>query len=322
MNSSLSTQSEPHVRRLEGVFPALPTPFTQDGRLDHNALERIVEHVIEGGVHGLWALGSGSEFPALTLADRASVLQGISKANRGRLPILAGVSDTSLHVAIANAQQAASIGADAVFALPPYYYFYAHADIQRFFEMLASASPLPVVIYNNPFNSKIKLDMRTIHDLSLHENIVGIKDTSCEWQFHRDLLAAFGDNDAFFVFQGYEPLIPDSLLEGSSGIVAAAPNIAPRLVVRLWEAARAGNIEQVRQLESQLKDLLEIFCSPDGLDDSHFLAGQKAALELLGLCTRFPAPPCQPFSDERLEKVRQILCRNGLLPVDERPHAM
>ena len=143
--------------------------------------------LIGGGVHGLWVMGSGSAMPCLTQSQRTQAITAISNANGKRLPILAGVSDTSLDHPIANAHQVESLGADAVFASAPYYCAFDDQDIETFFPQLASASPLPLVVYHNPFNSKIPLDLDLVDALSSHENIVGIKDSSCSLGYHLDL---------------------------------------------------------------------------------------------------------------------------------------
>jgi len=313
MNAESISQFMDHFR---GVFPAVPTPMTDDCEIDEAAIGRIIDHLVVGGVHGLWVMGSGSGFAAFSLQERSRVVQTVFAANRNRLPILVGVSDTSLSQVIANTQEAARLGATAVFAIPPYYYFLDECDVRTFFEQLASASPLPVVIYYNPFNSKIRFSLDTIATLADHPNIVGIKDSSCEFSFHLNLLACFADREDFRVFQGDDGPMAASVLHGTVGLVAATPAFAPQLVVELYQAAVAGDSMKVRRLQPKCTDLLNVFTIRGPFDDSNFLAGQHAALAALGLCGRTPPSPCRPYSDQEIQQVHQILSRNGLVVPD------
>jgi 4-hydroxy-tetrahydrodipicolinate synthase len=303
------------VGKFRGVFPAVPTPFTPSHKVDTAAIARIVNHLIRGGVHGLWVMGSGAGFAGLTRAQRRQALAAVVKVNRHRLPILAGVSDTALDQAIVNAREAAALGADAVFAIAPYYYTLDTTDIRAFFEELASASPLPLVIYHNPFNSKIQLGLDTISALSRHKNIVGIKDSSCSIGFHLELLARFGKRKDFNVFQGDDGAMAAATWHGAAGLVAATPVFAPALAVRLYEGAKAGDIATVRSLQRKCTDLLGVFTVRPGVSDSHFLAGQQAALAVLGLCHNVPVRPVRTYTASELRQVRDILARNGVLSV-------
>lgn len=305
-------KAQAFLKKFRGVFPAVPTPFTPAHEVDEPAIERIVNHLIQGGVHGLWVMGSGSAFPCLTTAQRSQSFRAVVKANRQRLPILAGVSDTSLDQAIAHAREASSLGVDAVFAISPWYYTLDATDIRSWFEQLASASPLPLVIYHNPFNSKIPLDLDLIAALSKHDGIVGIKDSSCSIGFHLELLARFGGRDDFHVFQGDDGAMAAATWHGAAGFVAATPVFAPALGVKLYNAARAGDTATMRALQRQCTDMLGVFTVRPGSNDSNFLAGQQAALAALGLCHNLPAKPARPYTESELNQVRDILARNGV----------
>lgn len=301
------------LKKFRGVFPAVPTPFGASREVDEAALERIVNHLIKGGVHGLWVMGSGSALPCLTPSQRSRALAAIVRANRGRLPILAGVSDTSLDQAIAHAHEAETLGVDAIFSIAPYYYTLDARDIRSYFERLASASPLPMVIYHNPFNSKIALDCDLIAALADHDRIVGVKDSSCSLGFHLELLNRFGKRKDFHVFQGDDSAMAAGTWHGAAGFVAATPLIAPALAVGLYNAARAGDAAAVRVLQSRCTDLLGIFTSVrPGSNDSNFLAGQCAALAALGLCENIPPKPVRPYTKIEMNKVRRILARNAV----------
>ena len=311
-------RSRKFLDQFRGIFPAIPTPFTETGSIDEDAIRQLVQHLIRGGVHGIWALGSGGEFPALTDEGKRVTLKTIVEEVKNRIPVIAGISDTSLERVIANSEAAANLGADAVFALTPYYYYFDIVEIQSFYSEVAFSSPLPLVIYYNPHNSKIRIDVQTFQALSRHENVVGIKDSSGDFGMFQALLTAFKGREDFRVFQGDEALLAASFLLGAHGAVAALPVIAPGLVVQLYNAAQSRNIAAAQELQRRCMDIYEVFTVSGSLTDSSFLAGQKAALELLGVCSRIPAKPCAPFGVKEMKRVRDVLHRNGLITVERR----
>ena len=155
-----------------------------------------------------------------------------------------------------------------------------------------------------------------VESLSRHENIIGIKDSGCDFAFHQALLTAFAGRDDFIVFQGDDTTMASSFLLGTAGAVAALPVIAPRLIVQLFEAGQRGDIAAAHQLQRQGMDLFRIYYEVTGeMNDSSFLATQKAALELLGLCTRRLVAPAAPLDPNFLPKIRDILSRHDL-PMD------
>jgi len=170
-----------------------------------------------------------------------------------------------------------------------------------------------LVIYHNSHNSGIPLSVEMVESLSRHENIIGIKDSGCDFAMHQALLTAFAGRDDFIVFQGDDTTMASSFLLGTAGAVAALPVIAPHLIVQLFEAGQKGDVAAAHQLQRQGMDLFKIYYEVTGeMNDSSFLATQKAALELLGLCTRRPVAPAAPLDPSLLPKIREILCRHDL----------
>jgi 4-hydroxy-tetrahydrodipicolinate synthase len=300
------------IERFRGVFPAIPTPYTTDDQVDHPALRRLVDYLIDGGVHGIWALGSGGEFPALSAEDRRRVLETVTDQTAGRVPVLGGISSCNIFETERNAHAAADAGVDGVFMIAPYYFHLDAVDIRRYFQRAASASALPLVIYHNSHNSGIRLDVPTVEALSRHENIIGIKDAGCDFALFQAFMTAFADRDDFVVFQGDDTALAAAFLMGCAGTVAALPVIAPRLIVDLFEAGQAGDIRRAHDLQRKGMDLFRVYGVTGEMNDSTFLANQKAALELLGLCTRRPAPPSAPLDEIYLGELQKILTQHGL----------
>lgn len=307
------------IPRFRGVFPAIPTPITEDNEVDSLALRRVVNYLLDGGVHGIWALGSGGEFTALSFKQRQLVVETIVDEVNGRVPVFAGISACCMTDIEANAQMAANAGADGVFMISPYYFRYSLDDIQRYFEHAADASPLPLVIYHNSHNSNIFLTVEIVEALSRHQNIIGLKDAGCNFALHQAFLTAFKDRDDFIVFQGDDTAMASAFLFGSKGTVAALPIVAPRLVVDLFEAGEHGKVDEANQLQQRAMDLFKLYEATGELNDSSFLATQKAALEILGLCTRRLVAPAAPLDKSFLPKIREILIRHDLpVPVMEK----
>lgn len=307
-----SARAKQLVGRFRGVFPAIPTPVNKDDEIDAPALRRIVNYLLDGGVHGIWALGSGGEFTALSRDQRQLTLETIVDEVRGRVPVVGGISSCCISELKSNAQLVTDAGADGAFMIAPYYFRYSPEDICRYFEQAAEASPLPLVIYHNSHNSGIHLTIEMVESLSRHENIIGIKDAGCNFALHQALLTAFESRDDFVVFQGDDTAMASAFLFGSAGTVAALPIVAPRLIVNLFEAGQQGKVEEAHRLQQQAMDLFKIYEVTGVFNDSSFLATQKAALELLGLCTRRLVPPASPLDERFLPKIREILSRHEL----------
>jgi dihydrodipicolinate synthase/N-acetylneuraminate lyase len=299
-------------QRFTGIFPALATPLDERGEVDVPAVRRIVSHLVQGGVSGIWALGSGGEFASLTSEQRRLLLQTAVTEAHGRVPVLAGISDTCLSRILDHARAAQEAGADAVFAVTPFYYQMTTDEATRFFLDLAERVALPLVVYHNPFNARGKLDARAVAQLADHPNIAGVKDSSCDLALFQEMLDAARGRDNFRTIQGHDPLMVPSVMLGADGAVIASALIAPKLVMALYGAVKVHDLTAVARLNRQVRRLNDVY-TIDGASDASFLAGQKAALEILGLCSRRPAPPFAPLDDEQVGRIRSILREAGLI---------
>lgn len=301
------------VSRIHGIFPAVPTPFTEREEIDVTALCRVVRFLVEGGVHGLWVLGTGGEFAVLSDEQKRCVISTVVQEAGGRVPVLAGTGHGGTALAIRVAVLAAECGADALFVIPPYYYFYGDCEVLAHIRAVRDATPLPIILYHNPFNTKIQLPLASVQALCREERIIGIKDSSLNFDLLQALLRTVPRGGSFKVLTGNEMSLAASLLLGADGAVMALPTLAPRLCVKLYDAARAGDVNKAIALQAEAADLFSVFSQPGRSGDSAFVAGQKAALELLGLCSRSVSRPFLPFTDEEMDPVRRILDRHHLL---------
>jgi 4-hydroxy-tetrahydrodipicolinate synthase len=293
--------------RIRGVIPALPTPFTDDGRVDEKSLEKLVHHVIQGGVHGLWVLGSSSEFPALSPQERQLVVEITVRAANGRVPVVIGLGSNDIRAVISNAEQARRIGADAVFVMLPYYFVADHAEAVSFFREVATQSPLPVIAYDIPPATKTKLDVAAYLELADVPNIIALKDSSSEFVRFQSLLALLPGKTSWKILQGDERLVGASILCGADGAVAALASVAPALFVQLFDAAARGDAACTWMLQKKATSFGRLFELKGQPTDGAFFAGLKAALQVLGICGGAVSSPFTSMPADKMPAVESLL---------------
>jgi dihydrodipicolinate synthase/N-acetylneuraminate lyase len=306
--------SEPSLPRpLCGVIPPLATPLLDDDRLDHAGLERLVEHVLAGGVHGLFLLGSTGEGPALGYRLRRELVERVGEQVAGRVPLLVGITDTAFTEAVQMAAWAGECGAAAVVAAPPYYFAPSQAELAAYFRALAEAVELPLFLYNMPAHVKVHIEPDTVARLLEVHAIVGLKDSSAQMiTFHRlrQLTAARPD---FTLLMGPEELLGEGVLLGAHGGICGGANLAPRLYVALYDAARRGDLAAVRSLHERVMRLSSaLYTVLPGV--SGYLGGLKCALSCLGLCDDYLAPPLGRFGPAERRLIAERLEQLELTP--------
>ncbi|MBC7319858.1 dihydrodipicolinate synthase family protein [bacterium] len=292
------------MKRLEGVIPALVTPINPDESVDERSLYHLVNYLLDAGVSGIFALGSMGEFATLEEKEKIHLLEKTVEIVDGKVPVLAGVSDTGTRKVIKNITEAKSAGVDTVVALPPFFYFLNQRAVIDFYLDISEASPLPVIIYHNPIMTKIKLEFDTIAELADHPNIIGIKDSSCDYKLFSKLLSL--RNDKFSVFQGDERRLKEALLEGADGLVTGVGNLAIWIFVDLYKSAKEGNVKGVEELQNKVNKLLE-FCK-----DS-WIQAIKYGLKLQGICEEYVCRPFCPVDRDIKEKVMDTLKELNIL---------
>jgi 4-hydroxy-tetrahydrodipicolinate synthase len=207
---------------------------------------------------------------------------------------------------------ASELGADGAFILPPYYYVHSQDELQAHFELVLQETDLPIMLYHNPFNTKLPLRLGLVEALSKHERVIGIKDSGGDFTYTQALLRRFQDRPDFRIFQGFETTVAATLLLGGHGSVLGMPNLAPRLCVDLYDAASQGDIARAFALQARLTELLESLWS--GLDstDGLFIGGIKTGLSLLGICSPRTTRPFRPLTAEETQQLRGAMQREGL----------
>lgn len=290
---------------LSGIVPPVVTSLLNGDQLDTTSVDRIAEHLIAGGVSGLFALGTTGEGPSLTYQIRYEMTERICDAAASRVPVLVGVTDSSLHESIHLAEHAAACGATAIVAAAPFYFPIDQDSIIAWFRQLADASPIPLLLYNMPSCVRVSLTTQTVVTLSTHENIAGVKDSSGDMNSFNQLCDRFRDAD-FLVFMGPEELVPEAVAAGADGAVTGGGNLLPDLYVRLFAASQANDSEEVCRLRDVVQQVYrQIYKDPHG--DMQYLPALKTAMAVCGLCDELAAPPLQPVSADHRQQIVDAL---------------
>lgn len=288
------------------------TPLRDRDVLDIAGLERLVEHIVAGGVQGLFILGTSGEGPGLSYRLRREVIHNVCRQMRGRLPVLVGITDTSFTEAVAMAKCAADAGAQAVVTAGPFYLPTAQPELIDYIERLVQELPLPLFIYNMPQLTKVHFEPETLRQLTHLEKIVGLKDSSGDLAYYDKLIALKRERPDWSVLVGPEHLLAETVRRGGDGGVNGGANFYPRLFVDLYQAVRAGDAKRVAELHGRLVQLGQIYSI--GRHASAVVKGMKCACSLLGLCDDRMAEPFERFREPERERVRAILKSLDLLP--------
>lgn len=291
------------------------TPLRNRDALDNAGLERLVEHIIAGGVQGLFILGTSGEGPGLSYRLRREVIQQTCRIARGRLPILVGITDTSFTESVTMAQVAAEAGAQAVVTAGPFYLPTAQPELIDYIERLAKELPLPLFIYNMPQLTKVRFEPETLRQLTHLEKIIGLKDSSADLVYYSKLIELKRERPDWSVLVGPEHLLMETLLRGGDGGVNGGANFHPSLFVNLYHAIKTNDRATAEELQRQLLQLGQIYSI--GRHASAVVKGMKCACSLLGLCEDHMAEPFEHFHEAERDKVRAILESLQLLPANK-----
>lgn len=293
----------------KGVFVALATALKADYSIDYDSMTKLVDHVVAGGVGGICPVGSTGEGPLLGRADRVAITSFVrSKISDSHhlIPATVSVTPSDARIDLAQYHEA---GATSALVPPPFYYPLEPKAIRDFFVSIADSSPLPIVIYNIPQMTKVKISPVLVGELAEHENIVGIKDSSRDFEYFASTCdqLRLRNNQTFSVLTGTDTMLSSTNLVGGGGTIAASVNLVPKLVVDLNEATLRRDYDLASQLQIRLLRIVQA-CRMPG-----FPAGWKAALSLLGLMDMTVAPPAQIAETSQVEKLRSSLVELGVL---------
>lgn len=307
MTSNVSGLASP----LQGIIPPLVTPMRDRDTLDNEGLERLIEHVLAGGVHGLFILGTTGEAPSLSYRLRRELIDRVCLAVKGRAPVLVGITDTAFTETVHLAQHAAQAGAQAVVLAAPYYFPAGQPELEEYVRHLLPELPLPLFLYNMPSLTKVAYGLETIERLLQHDKIVGLKDSSANMVYFKDVIHLCRARPDWTLLMGPEELLAESIWAGGHGGVNGGANLWPSLFVDIYNAARANDRQALEPLQEKafvLRKLYQI-----GRHPSSLIKGLKCALSLLNICNDFIAEPFHHFREPERCRVEKVLQETGLL---------
>lgn len=291
---------------IKGIIPPVITPLENNNELDIEGLERLVDHILSGGVHGLFILGTTGEGPSLSYRIRNEIIERVCSQVDGRVPVLVGITDTSFTESLNVAKKAADVGAEAVVAAPPYYFACDQMELSGYFRLLANQSPLPLFLYNMPSHTKVHFDPVTVKKLSEHPKIIGFKDSSGDILYFQKVVRLLEDNTDFSVLVGPEEILMQTMLSGGHGGVNGGANMFPKLYVAMYEAVLEKDFERMSSLQEMILQISSSLYTV-GNSPAKYLQGVKCALSLMGICNDTLALPYNSFGDSEKGKIRKSL---------------
>jgi dihydrodipicolinate synthase/N-acetylneuraminate lyase len=298
-------------RPLRGIVPPMVTPLKDRDTLDLAGLERLVEHILAGGVHGLFLLGTTGEGPSLSYRVRCELIERVCGQVDGRVPVLVGVTDTSFVESVNLAGIAAEEGAAAVVLAAPYYFPAGQPELMEYLEHIAVEMPLPVFLYNMPSHTKIKFELGTLRQALALPNVVGLKDSSGDLDYFRQAVEVIRGFPGASLLMGPERLLADSLALGGHGGVCGGANLLPQLFVDVYEAVVHGDAGRTAELQRRIQQVGDSLYTI-GKHSSAFIKGVKCALSCLGICDDALAEPFQRFRPAERERVQRALRELGV----------
>jgi len=291
---------------LCGIIPPLVTPLLDNETLDVAGLERLIEHTIKGGVHGIFILGTTGEFASLSYKLRAELIERTCKLVNGRIPVLAGISDSAFSESINMARHASDYGADAVVLAPPYYFASGQPELLEYLTRIMIQMPLPLFIYNMPVHTKVVFEPETVKAASSIPGIIGMKDSSSNLAYFKEVQYALKDRHDFTFLVGQEEFMSEFVLTGGHGGVNGGANLFPKLYVNLYNASVNRDFDIILRLQQTIMQINSTIYKV-GHHGSSYLKGLKCALSVAGICSDFMAEPFHRFKEPERRKVEQLM---------------
>lgn len=296
---------------LRGIIPPLVTPLSKRDELDREGLAKLVEHLIDGGVSGVFLLGTTGEAPSLSYRLRRELIDETIRLVNGRIQVLVGVTDTAFVETVNLAAYASDRGADAVVLTTPYYFPAGQTELTSYVRNLAMELSLPLVLYNMPQLTKVWFEIDTIKALAEIESIVGIKDSSGDLKYFGKLCQLKSIRPDWSVMIGPEAMLGEAIAAGGDGGVAGGANVLPRLFVDRYEAYVAGEQSKADDAQTKINAFQKIY--DVGKYASRHIKATKCALSLMGICDDLPADPFHRFREPERQKVAEILRQMNVL---------
>jgi len=288
---------------LEGVIPAIVTPFTENGELDREGVKRLTRFLLDNGVHGIMTTGGNGEFPHLLREEKMIVTETVVREVRGAVPVVAGTAACGTRETQLLSNDAKQVGADAVIVTPPYYYMLPDESLYKHFRILAEGIDLPIVIYNNPLYTGHNLSPGLIDKLADLSGVIGLKQSNPDFGQLVECMRKSGTKIS--ICTGIDSQFYPSLCAGARGIFSTAACVIPEHMVQLFNLTQSGNHKDALKLHMKIQELHSLLEYDPG-----YVSPCKEALSMLGLPggpVREPLPELNPMERDALESALREL---------------
>jgi len=291
------------MTRFSGVWPALVTPLTEDDHINVSVTRRLVDHLIDAGIGGLYVCGGTGEGILLPPTERKAMAETTIEQVNGRVPVIVHVGATATADAIELAAHAEQIGADGVAAIPPFYYKVGFLGIKEHYELIAAASSLPLYLYYIPSTTGVTMTAEQVWELCQIHNVVGFKYSAFDMYLLEQILSLGGGT--LNVFSGPDQLFAPMLTVGVDGAIGSTYNLLPRHFVALYNAFQAGDVAKARAMQSQGNRAIDTLARHGGLP------AVKETMRMLGFDCGYFRRPFRRLSEAEVAALRADLDRIG-----------
>lgn len=286
---------------LKGVIPPIVTPVDADENVDESGLKKVIDYVIDGGVHGVFVLGSNGEFYAFDFENQKRAVEITVQHVNGRVPVYAGASAITTKGCIKLAKMAEEAGVDALTVLTPMFINPNETELYNHFKAIAESTKLPILLYNNPGKTTNNISVSLLKQLAQIDNIIGIKNTSLDFGQTVQFIYATQNIENFKVLSGSDYSIYATLAYGGAGCVAGTANVAPALVVDIYNKFMAGDHAGALAAQNKIIPLRDTYSY------GSFPVVMKDCLNLMGMEIGDPVKPIEHCNNERLGAVKKVL---------------
>ncbi len=290
----------------KGILPAVVTPLNSEGKVSERGLRNLVNYLIDGGIHGLFVVGTTGEFYGLTPEEKKEIIEITIDEAKGRVPTYVGTGAITTKEVILLNNIAEECGAEAVSVLTPMFISPNQEELYQHYKLIAENTGLPILLYNNVPKTGVTITPATVERLADIPNIVGVKDSSGDFTLTGEYIRRTRDKD-FHVLMGRDTLIHACLAYGGSGSIAACANVAPRLCADIYDKFVAGDLKGSLEAQFALAPLRIAFTL------GTFPTVIKEALAMVGVDVGACMGPIGPMTAEEREQLKKVLGNLGLL---------
>ena len=288
------------MNKFKGVVVPMVTPLTKNLDVDRDASERIVENLVINDC-SIFILGTTGEAVSVSQSKKKILAEAVAKAANGRKTVYAGISGNCFDESVENARRFQDMGIDAVVAHLPAFYPLSDDHILHYFESLADAVPLPLILYNMPATTHHSLSIEIIDQLSQHDNIIGLKDSERGEERLDRSLEKWKDREDFVFHLGWAAKSSYGTLNGLDGIVPSTGNLVPGLYSELFSAARQNDVQKAEELQEITNEISAFYQVGNLLSEA--IPRLKGMMKAFGLCTNKVKLPMIDIPDELQEKI-------------------